>query len=772
VLRRQVRRQTDVIRRRLERERALEEQFRELVANANDLIFTHDLSGRFVSLNRAALELLEHNEAEARSLRLEDVVVPAHRERLATLLSLCHSSQSVAGYEVDVQTRTGRRRTLEISTRLLRHAGDAPVLQSIARDVTGRRRAEAQLRRSAARLAEAQRIGQVGSWEFDLTTGQMEVSVEARRLYGLTHTEPLLSAESLFGCVHPEDQPAVRAALDAALRGDRAFNLDHRLVLPDRSVRVVHGQAEVVLGPDRRPARILGTVQDVTDRRQFEQQLLKLSRAIEQSPSAVVITDGAGRIEYANPRFLVMTGFAIDELLGRSARALEPAGEGSEAHTRLWDAIEHGREWHGELQNRRQCGEIYWASAKVSPIRNERGEETHRLWMQEDITDRRNLEGQLQQAQKMESVGRLAAGVAHDFNNVLTVIQGHTNLLQQMIEGPGDVQASLREITTAADRAADLTRQLLAFSRKQVMRTQVLQINDLVATAARLLARLIGEDIELEVVTGKSLPNVKADPGMLEQVLMNLAVNARDAMPGGGRIILRTDCVDVSEFAARQDPEARPGRFVRVAMEDSGCGMDPATLARLFEPFFTTKEVGRGTGLGLASVYGIVKQHNGWVEVTSRVGAGSRFRIYLPAVESAASSAAPRPVPAATKGTETILVVEDEESLRQLASRVLMRHGYRTVEAASGREALDRWEDYGDQVDLVLTDMVMPEGVSGRELAARLRSRRPGLRMIFTTGYSAELTAAGLDAEEGRNLLQKPYTPDQLVETVRRCLDS
>lgn len=390
----------------------------------------------------------------------------------------------------------------------------------------------------------------------------------------------------------------------------------------------------------------------------------------------------------------------------------------------------------------------------------------------EDITDRLSLEAQLRQAQKMESVGQLAAGVAHDFNNMLTVIQGYAGLLMARPALPHDLADSVHAISFAAERAASITRKLLTFSRGNVMQTKPLDLRTVVGDMTKMLKRLLGETVSLEFNPPPELPPVRADLGMIEQVIMNLSVNARDAMPNGGTVTISPDTEEIDEARARANPDARPGLFVCLRVSDTGCGMDATTLAHIFEPFFTTKELGKGTGLGLATVYGIVKQHEGWIEVESSAGHGTTFSIYLPASAESAS-ASPEAALAATPSTEirsgheTILLVEDEPALRELARLILTGQGYQVFEASKGAEALEVWERHQDQIDVVLTDMVMPEGMSGKDLADRLQARRPDLKVVFTSGY----TAAGMN-KDGVRFLQKPYSRETLTQAVRDCLDA
>jgi nitrogen-specific signal transduction histidine kinase len=389
-----------------------------------------------------------------------------------------------------------------------------------------------------------------------------------------------------------------------------------------------------------------------------------------------------------------------------------------------------------------------------------------------DITERLNLEGQLRQSQKMESIGQLAAGVAHDFNNLLTIIQGQACLVLAKFKLAVRAENALNQIVTASERAANLTRQLLAFSRRQPMQPQPISLNEVINNLAKMLQRILGDDISIEFNYSPNLPSIQADISMMEQVIMNLVVNARDAMPKGGRLIFRTSSLFITDHYAQNHPEALQGPCICMSITDSGCGMDEAVIARIFEPFFTTKEIGKGTGLGLATVYGIVKQHQGWIEVESQIGRGSTFKVFIPACPEA-QPALPEgaQTPEYQGGNETILVVEDEPSLRLLIDEILSALGYKIVLASSGVEALNWWRSQRTQVQLLLTDMVMPEGISGRDLAEQLQAEISDLKVIYISGYSVDLSSPGLTLREGVNFLQKPFSPHLLARSVRDCLD-
>jgi signal transduction histidine kinase/DNA-binding response OmpR family regulator len=407
-----------------------------------------------------------------------------------------------------------------------------------------------------------------------------------------------------------------------------------------------------------------------------------------------------------------------------------------------------------------------------APVLNQAGRNYGKIWTFRDITARRKLEEQYRQAQKMEAIGQLAGGVAHDFNNNLAVIQGYASLLQASSPTPEETRECLEQIVQTVGNAANLTRQLLAFSRKQVMQLQLLDLNQVVGHLAKILQRVLGEDISLHFNYHSVLSPVLADAGMLEQVLMNLAVNARDAMPRGGRLIISTLEQTVDEEYQRLNPDAASGDYVCLMVADTGTGIPPEIMPRIFEPFFTTKETGKGTGLGLATVYGIVRQHHGWINLYSELGQGTVFRLYFPVRKGEHLENNPRAASQSIPGgTETILLVEDEPSVRSLTKRLLERKGYTVIEARSGAAALETWRQHRDQVHLVLTDMVMPDGVSGPDLVKIIAREKPGLRTIFTSGYGAEFAGKDLELTEGVNYLQKPCAFPHLAQTIRKVLD-
>jgi len=552
---------------------------------------------------------------------------------------------------------------------------------------------------------------------------------------------------------------------DAVIEGLTAGATDY--VLKQRLTRLV---------PSIR--RALHEAENRQERKRAKEELHKLSRAVEQSASTIIITDSQGYIEYANPRFTETSGYSLAEALKQHTRILKSGLTSPEKYLQLWETINAGKEWRGEFQNRKKNGELYWESASISPIKTADGVITHFLAVKEDITERKQadeirlkLEEQLRQAQKMESIGQLASGVAHDFNNLLTVIRGYADLLQRKMGASGPWTEGLEQIRRASERAAALTRQLLAFSRQQILSPIILDLNDLVTDLDKMLGRLIGEDITLTTILQPELWYITADPGQIEQVIMNLVVNARDAMPTGGKIVIETKNIYLDESYAQTHFEVPIGPCVMLAVTDTGHGMDKPTMARIFEPFFTTKEQGKGTGLGLATVYGIVKQSGGDIAVDSEPGQGTTFKIYLPATEESTSISLPRSQtqPLTRHRRETILLVEDNDLVRSLVQDALQVEGYTILEAASGGEALLIARQQQGRIDLLLTDVVMPE-MSGGKLAEQLQALHPQLKVLFMSGYVDVVERHKMLTAE-IEFIHKPFSPSKLTAKVRQVLD-
>ena len=519
-------------------------------------------------------------------------------------------------------------------------------------------------------------------------------------------------------------------------------------------------------------------VRDISERKEAEAALrsseMLFHSVWENSVDGMRLTDEQGNIVAVNDPFCKLLGISREELEGKPLTIIYADADDPQRILEKYRQRFKERVIEKQIERRFTLpdGKIVTLEETGSFVEL-RGQPSLLLGLFRDVTAQKRLEEQLRQSQKMEAIGQLAGGVAHDFNNILTVIQGHASLLMSG-GGLSDLSSrSAQQIAQAAERASGLTRQLLTFGRRQFMQLKCLDMNEVVGNMTKMLSRLLGEHIALQINYFIEPAPVQADASMMEQVLLNLAVNARDAMPKGGQLMIRIEVLDVDSWHVAQHHEAHAGRFVCVSTSDKGCGIAPENMRRIFEPFFTTKEVGKGTGLGLATVYGIVKQHQGWVEVESEVGKGTRFRVYLPcSTQSVGPSETTHVEKTVRGGTETILVVEDEAPVRELVCDLLAGHGYKILQAESGRKALDVWNQSKDQIDLVLTDLVMPDRMNGRELAERLWLEKPDLKVIFTSGYSAEVVGKDFVMRRGLNYLQKPYHPQRLASVVRDCLDA
>ncbi len=491
----------------------------------------------------------------------------------------------------------------------------------------------------------------------------------------------------------------------------------------------------------------------------------------ESATDGIVTLEMDGRITFANPAAAGTFGYSLDELVGQSAAVLMPERDRATYVARL--------------ARYRQTGErqLSWSAVRLT-ARHKSGRDipievsltehaaagAHRMTaIVRDLADRQRLDEQVLQAQKMQAVDRLAGGIAHDFNNLLMAIGGHAELAVTQLEAGHAARAGLVEIRRAAERAADLTTRLLSFSRKQPIQAQRLDLNLAVSELGAMLARLISEDIAVEIRLVKEAAYVDADPGLIDQALLNLAINARDAMPGGGRLILGTSVLDLDALASSRHAQARPGAFVCVRVTDSGSGIQPEHLPNIFDPFFTTKDIGKGTGLGLATTYAVAQQHDGWIEVESVVGLGTTFRLFLPRQEAPTETFMAPPLLSLALGRrETVLLDEDEAAVRAVIHRVLTGCGYTVIEAVDGPAGLEMWDAHPGRIDLLLTDVVMPRGMTGPDLAAQLRGRDARLRVIFMTGYQGQTKLEQMGVETP--LLRKPFSLAELTRTVQDTL--
>ena len=607
------------------------------------------------------------------------------------------------------------------------------------------------------------------------------VDMDGNRIYNsqsysrvLGYDEDELKHSSSFEQVHPDDRERVRKAAEDARRTGIGRTLEYRIRHKDGSWRVLESTASVIRTPRGEPQKLVIVNRDITERKEAAESLRQSESGfrsmVEDAPYGIFRCHSNGKLLSANPAFQRMLRYDHpDELL--QTNLVEDVFDSPSEFQKLKNLVDDGKEFKDvAVELRRKDGNKITVRCRGRSVTDPEGLPSFDVFA-EDVTEKRILERQLQMAAKMEAVGRLSGGVAHDFNNLLGVIIGYSQLFKRKLDPQSPLREHAEEIEKAGQRAAALTRQLLAFSRQQVLTPAVLNLNDLVAEMLKMLPRLIGEDIAVSTSLAADLGRVKADHGQIEQVIMNLAVNARDAMPSGGQLRIETANRELDQGYVRHHPGARSGQYVMLSVVDSGTGIDAETLAHIFEPFFTTKELGKGTGLGLATVYGVVKQSEGYVWVDSELGKGASFQIFLPRVEEEQTAQVPMKTleGQGAGASETILLVEDSEPLRKLTRSFLESHGFDVLVAQNGEEAIDVEARTSKKIHLLLTDVVMP-GINGRVLAERLHLKQHEMKVLYISGYTDSFIAIHGVLERGMTLLNKPYTEDELVQKVRETL--
>ncbi len=575
----------------------------------------------------------------------------------------------------------------------------------------------------------------------------------------------------LIGCTMMSEYPGIEntemfAQLRRCMEQRTLEQFETQFTFPDGSTGWFDLRFEPV------PSGVFILSLDITARKRAEQERLLLSTAIDQGAEAVIITESNGNILYVNPAFETVTGFARREVIGRNPRILKSGKQNAAFYRDMWSTLVSGKTWQGRIVNKRKDGTLITGDAVISPVCDSRGEITNYVCVKRDVTRELNLEEQFRQSQKMEAIGQLAGGVAHDFNNLLALIIGYSDVLLRDVEETNPIRPDILEIRRAGERASGLTKQLLAFSRKQIVKPQSLDLNKIVGGMEEMLRRLIGEQIELVVNLAPAATRVRADANQLEQVVMNLVVNARDAMEHGGKLSIDIANVELDGEYVATHFAVQSGPHAMLSVSDSGIGMDKETVSRIFEPFFTTKPSERGTGLGLSTVYGIVKQTHGSIWVYSEIGVGTTFKIYLPRDTSSGKAETPRArsITPVSSG-ETILVVEDDQAVRTLTERLLTTAGYSIVCAVDSAEALRICAETPGRVALMLTDVVMP-GMSGVELAQRLERLYPGMRVLYMSGYAENAVDYFEQIGERAHFIGKPFSAAELVRKVRDVLDT
>ncbi len=742
-----------------------------MVEFSDDAIIGKTLDGTITSWNGGAERVYGYKASEIVGTSVLRLAPEGRNDELLGIMAKLARGERVDHFQTVRVTREGKLIDVSLTVSpVLDCTGAVVGASAISRDITKEKRAADALRESEARYRVLFDTNPLPMWVFDPQTLKfLEVNEAAIQSYGYSREEFL--AMTIGEIRPPEDVPALMEELSKRSRrhpGPGTWRhrkkdgtvIDVEIIIRDILVAGAEG--------------VLVLAQDITERRhkdvKLQQSEERVSKAFRASPVAITIsTLDEGRYVDANEAFLNMVGYTWEELVGRTAGELGIWASPARRATLLGNLKQSGDVKAFETEFKTKTGETRIVQVSAHSIMLDVN--GCLLATTVDVTETKRLEEQFRQAQKMEAVGRLAGGMAHDFNNVLGVIIGHADLLQDTAAPESAALRHVDRIRKAGQRAATLTRQLLAFSRQQVLRRGVLDLNAVVNNVSEMLLRMIGEDIALKFIPGAPLGRVRAALGQVEQILMNLAINARDAMPEGGTILIETADADLADLAGSEHPGVPAGPYVMLSMSDSGCGMDERTLSRIFDPFFTTKPVGSGTGLGLSMVYGVVKQSQGHIQVSSEPGKGSIFKIYFPRIsEPADSLIKAREDEPIAGGSETILLVEDDDSMRELIATLLEGEGYEVMKAKDAQEAISAAAQCAAPIDLLLTDVIMP-GMSGPEAGVKLQQSRPGLKLIYMSGYSGSLIEHHGVLEHDKTLLQKPFSKRDLLRQVRAALD-
>jgi len=757
--------------------RESEEKFRQLADNITDVFWMtspdlkkiHYVSPGYELIWGRSKESLYHDPHQ-----WVDAILPEERERVFGAFASLMGNVPEVSVEYRITRPDGTIRWVHDRGFQVRDAsGDLVRLTGIASDISERKRAEEALQRQQTELRVLFDLMPAMIFFKDTENGILRVNKRFAETVGK-------SVEEIEGKPYLEihsQEAAKFYADDLEVIHSGVPKLGIVETLRDRLGKEVWMQTDKVPVCDK-DGKVIGIVvmcQDITERKRAEEALLLLNSAVLQSREAILITDAeldlpGPRIVFVNPAFTKMTGYNEEELFGKTPRILQGPGTDKTVLDRLRQNLERGEGFEGEAINYRKDGKEFDVQWQIAPIRNASGTITHFVANQRDITTRKRFEAQLFQSQKMETVGKLAGGVAHEFNSIITAIIGQSELLLADLPAGSPLAKSAMEISEAASRAATLTRQLQAYGRKQLLKPETLDLNGLIAGMEGMFHHLMGSDVDTQIVPAVGLQAVKADAGQIEQVILNMAINARDAMPSGGKFMLETANISLDEESVGRYPELKPGDYVMLAITDTGKGMSEEEKARVFEPFFSTKDVGQGTGLGLSICYGIIKQSGGHISVYSELARGTTFKIYLPQVEHQISIQR-FDSPDLPRGTETILLVEDDPALLEMAATLLRRLGYTVLAAADGIEALSlkHQRDIG-HIDLLFSDVVMPH-MSGKELSERMRAIYPHTRILFTSAYTENAIIHQGVLNKGLALLQKPFTPSALAHKLREVLD-
>lgn len=755
-----------------ERKRA-EERLREyekVVEGLEEMVAVVDCDYRYVIANGSFLQyrglesrqVLGHRVPEILGEKVFDKII---KQRLDECLQ-----GNVVKFEVRYHYDMLGERDLLVSYLPIEGPAGVDRVACVLHDVTEPKRAEKAIQESEQRYRAVFNTASVGIDLVDRQGNFMDVNETLCRFLGYTAEE--LRHLTILEVTHPDDIGRSRAMHEAMVRGElNEYRLEKRYVRKDGVSVWSDTAVSAVREADGQYRGTVGVIRDITSQKKSEEARIRLATAVEQAVEGIVITDTQGTIQYVNPAYEKITGYSRGEVIGQKPMLLTSEEGDIAAQRDVVDTLSRGERWSGHLVKRRKDGAFYEEDVTVTPVLDPQGNVVNFVVVKRDVTKEVGLQRQLLQAQKMEAIGTLAGGVAHDFNNILQVALGYSELLLGDESLPAHSRADLRKVYDSAKRGADLIQRLLTFSRKTEIRPQPLNLNRRIKELRKMLERTVPKMIEIELLLDDRIATINADPTQVDQVLMNLAVNARDAMPDGGKLTIETSTVFLDEEYARTCLDAKPGFHVLLTVRDSGTGMDKDTLEHIFEPFYTTKAAGEGTGLGLAVVHGIVKQHGGHVRCYSETGHGTTFRIYFPALVSDEEAEKMSVTPLPQGGSETILLVDDDDLVRDLGSRILSRAGYRVVTAANGKEALETYHVGAPQIALILLDLIMPE-MGGKQCLGEILKINPHAKVVVASGFSPNSPANDALSIGARSFVNKPYEARQLLEVVRSVLDA
>ena len=739
-----------------------EQRHRSLSEASADPIVVYDIEGKVTYVNPAFSQTFGWSIDELKGKPI-DFVPEENRKEIQEALERMLRGEKVRLFDTRRLTKEGRLLDVELRTSLFFDRDGQPAGNIvILRDVTESRRKEEALRESEKQYRNLVDNALVGIYKTDLEGNILYANEALIEMLGFESYEDMKSVGVLGRYSNLGDRDTfIKSIKEIGKVND--FEVD--LLTKSGGVK------NVILTGVLEGDVISGMILDITDRKQAVEELIRLATAVEQAAESVIISDRRGTIHYVNPAFERLSGFSSEDIVGKNFRILKSESHDKSFYREMWQTISSGKAWAGRISNRMKDGSLRQFETTISPIRDKNGAIVNFVSVNRDVTQEVALEAQLFQAQKMEAVGTLAGGIAHDFNNLLQVIQGYTEVLQVEVDQKKSSFEALQKIHRSAKRGAELTRQLLTFSRKVQSERRPLDLNREVEQVKRLLERTIPKMIEIELYLSESPSVVSADPIQVEQAIMNLAVNAKDAMPEGGKIVIETERVELDEQFCKTHLGARPGEYVLLSISDTGHGMNREILEHVFEPFYTTKEVGKGTGLGLAMVYGIVKNHEGYILCYSEINTGTTFKIYLPAMEQSGQRQKPDKMEDLFKGgDETILLVDDEEYIRDLGVELLTDVGYKVLTATNGEEGLQLYQKEQKNIDLIILDLVIP-GMGGKKCYEEIIKINPRAKILIVSGYSANGPGKAALEAGAKGFVGKPFDVSHLLEKIREILD-